>query len=342
VLNNELYIGRLVWNRQRCLKDLDSGKRIARLNPETDWVIRDVPELRIVDDALWLTVRQRQASLKITPNDSASNPLVTRRRPKYLFAGLSRCGCCGGAYALISKNLLGCTTARNKGTCANRVNIRREALEASVINGLRQHLMEPTLFAEFCEEFTREVNRLRMEASVSLDCARHEALRVDRELDKLMKLILASEDIEASKRVMKQMKELEARKEELERTLTEAAAPPPLLHPSLSEVYRTRITSLSEALSREDTCEEAAQVLRSLVSAIELTPEGGVLAITLRGDLAAMLSIASNYKKPGVPSREPGLSGALGAQLSLVAGKGSHRLQLGGLLISGFGDRIPS
>ncbi len=31
ILNNDLYIGRLVWNRQRYLKDPDTGKRISRL-----------------------------------------------------------------------------------------------------------------------------------------------------------------------------------------------------------------------------------------------------------------------------------------------------------------------
>ncbi|MFD2439948.1 recombinase zinc beta ribbon domain-containing protein [Paracoccus kondratievae] len=57
---------------------------------------------------------------------------------------------------MISKDLLGCSTARNKGTCDNRINIRRDALEASVLNGLRKHLMEPALFREFCTEFTRK------------------------------------------------------------------------------------------------------------------------------------------------------------------------------------------
>jgi hypothetical protein len=64
---------------------------------------------------------------------------------------------------MISEDLLGCATSRNKGTCDNRLNIRRDALEASVLSGLRTHLMEPELFKEFCDEFTREVNRLRME-----------------------------------------------------------------------------------------------------------------------------------------------------------------------------------
>ena len=49
ILNNELYVGRLVWNRQRFVKDPDTGKRVSRLNPQCEWVIQDVPELRIVD-----------------------------------------------------------------------------------------------------------------------------------------------------------------------------------------------------------------------------------------------------------------------------------------------------
>lgn len=51
ILNNELYIGRLVWNRQRFVKDPNTGKRQARLNPPEDWVIEEVPELRIIDES---------------------------------------------------------------------------------------------------------------------------------------------------------------------------------------------------------------------------------------------------------------------------------------------------
>lgn len=66
---------------------------------------------------------------------------------------------------MISGTLLGCSTARNKGTCENRTNMRREELERRVLNALRQYLMDPELFAEFCNAFTSEMNRLRMEAS---------------------------------------------------------------------------------------------------------------------------------------------------------------------------------
>ncbi|MGH6893902.1 MAG: recombinase family protein, partial [Dongiaceae bacterium] len=38
ILNNALYIGRLVWNRQRFLKDPSTGRRVSRRNPEEDWI----------------------------------------------------------------------------------------------------------------------------------------------------------------------------------------------------------------------------------------------------------------------------------------------------------------
>lgn len=63
ILNNELYIGRQVWNRLRYVKDPGTGKRISRLNPETEWVITEVPDLQIIDDALWEQVRSRQGAL---------------------------------------------------------------------------------------------------------------------------------------------------------------------------------------------------------------------------------------------------------------------------------------
>lgn len=49
VLNNELYIGKLVWNRLSYIKNPDTGNRVSRLNDPSDWIIKDVPELRIIE-----------------------------------------------------------------------------------------------------------------------------------------------------------------------------------------------------------------------------------------------------------------------------------------------------
>src|SRR6516164_581625 len=98
-----------------------------------------------------------------TRPDRRQRPFWSMVRPKYLLSGLLRCGACGGAYTKINANLFGCATARNKGTCNNRVNIRRDAIEQIVLKGLKQRLMDPELFRAFVEEFAREFNRLRAE-----------------------------------------------------------------------------------------------------------------------------------------------------------------------------------
>ncbi len=59
ILNNHLYIGELIWNRQRFIKDPATGKRVTRLNDEAEWIRQDIPELRIIDQKLWEAAKSR-------------------------------------------------------------------------------------------------------------------------------------------------------------------------------------------------------------------------------------------------------------------------------------------
>lgn len=59
ILRNRLYAGELVWNRQHFIKDPASGKRVARPNPPTAWIIEPVPALRIIEPNLWTAAQQR-------------------------------------------------------------------------------------------------------------------------------------------------------------------------------------------------------------------------------------------------------------------------------------------
>src|SRR5262249_8754846 len=73
---------------------------------------------------LWDAVKQRQVEVMLGPQGTKTKPW-DRRRPRYLLSGLVKCGACGGGYVQISKTHLGCATARNKGTCQNRLGIGR-------------------------------------------------------------------------------------------------------------------------------------------------------------------------------------------------------------------------
>src|SRR5262249_51747526 len=84
ILNNELYIGRLVWNRLRYIKDPATGKRISRLNAPDRWIVQQVPELRIVSQDLWDAVKERQKSLKRnTRPDVAEKPYWAQQHPQF-------------------------------------------------------------------------------------------------------------------------------------------------------------------------------------------------------------------------------------------------------------------
>jgi len=73
----------------------------------------------------------------------------------------------------------------------------------------------------------------------------------------------------------------------------------PLLHPNMAELYRNKVADLHRALLDDASRPEAVEILRSLVDAIVLTPADGQLVITLRGDLAGILSLGRRNKKPG-------------------------------------------
>jgi DNA invertase Pin-like site-specific DNA recombinase len=187
ILNNELYIGRLVWNRQTFVKDPDTQKRQARLNPAKDWVIEAVPDLQIIDEALWDRVKARQAGIRMDMNPAGiQNDRPTRpenaRRPSYLFSGLLKCGCCGTSYTLINKTRYGCVAARNKGEaiCTNRATIEREVVEDRVLTGLRDSLLHPGLIATFVEEYRRAFNAEAASADAAREKARRDLTQIDK------------------------------------------------------------------------------------------------------------------------------------------------------------------
>ena len=45
MLQNERYVGRLVWNKSQWVKDPDSGRRVRRERPEAEWTITECPAL---------------------------------------------------------------------------------------------------------------------------------------------------------------------------------------------------------------------------------------------------------------------------------------------------------
>jgi site-specific DNA recombinase len=172
-----------VWNRLAYVKNPDTGKRVSRPNDQSALIVTDVPQLRIIDQDLWKRVKERQQGLRKLPS------FHDKQRPRMLLSYLLKCGCCGGGFSKVSQNHYGCSTARNKGTCDNRLTVRQNALEGLVIEALQSRLMDPALLTEFCDEYTRHLNKLRSEKNASLGAARSELARLAKQRENIIQAI---------------------------------------------------------------------------------------------------------------------------------------------------------
>ena len=134
---------------------------------------------------------------------------------------------------------------------------------------MREHLMEPALFEEFCEAYTRAVNEWRIEQRAGLASKEAELKRIDRELGKLVRAIM---DGVAALTIKDKMLALEERKAQLAKDLGTAEEPPPLLHPNMSKIYSRKINALYEALRSDGGRPAPADLLRTLIDRIVWSP----------------------------------------------------------------------
>ncbi len=297
LLNNELYVGRLIWNRLRYLKDPQTGNRVSRLNPPEAWTLTEVPEMRIVDDALWQRVKLRQGEIEADPRVTAlkATKFWEQRRVNHMLTGLLCCGSCGGGFAAVGRDYVACSAARKLGTCTQRKSIKRGVLEEAVLNLLRDRLMQPGAVAEFIAAYTTEVNGQRGAATADRARLVSERAAIARKLEGLYDAI--SEGLRTPG-LKDRLETLEARLGELDVTLTAPAPTQVRLHPNLSEMYKKKVAELAATLADPEIRTAALEIIRGLITRV--TVHGGEDGVTLEleGALTAMIGLAQNDKSP--------------------------------------------
>lgn len=290
LLHNDLYDGRLIWNRQRYVKDPSTGKRLARPNPPEQWIRQEVPDLRIVDEALWQKVQARLDTIRNSAGvtKAREKKFWEQRRPRHLLTGLIQCGTCGAAYASIGSNYVGCSRARRQGNCSNRKSMQRSALEALILECLRDRLMQPAEVKAFIAGFHEESNRLNAGQDQQAILDRRELDVVSRKLDGLIEAI--TEGLRGTG-LQQKLDELETRKAALEAKLSAAPPPAPRLHPNLAVLYRRKVEHLHEALGDPEIRQEAIEILRGLIETVTVTPGDDGPRIELVGDIVQMIAL---------------------------------------------------
>ena len=291
ILNNELYLGRITYNRQRFIKDPETGKRRSRLNPEQEWVITEVPALRIVDDKAWRSVQ----TIKSRYTSMSGNKRQTKKR---LLTGLVKCGCCSGSMTIINRERYSCSAKRERGTCDSPVGIKASELEERVLTGLKDILLgNEDLIDTFVSEFKAELARLRKQRGAHERHVQKDLNKVNTAIKRCLTFITEGDGDPGL--VRDELRTLESRKRDLEQTLTAAhddqAIEP---HPNMAGLYRKKVSELQTLLTDEATRPQAMDLIRSMIDHIEIHvgTERGRPDIILVGALAQILAFTQQNK----------------------------------------------
>ncbi len=287
ILQNPLYDGRMIYGRLTYRKNPETGARELRMVPPEKWVHVEMPEWQIVPIDIW------EAAQKMRAEHAAHRPHEARR-PRHLLSGLVRCGVCGGAYTMRSSDRLGCVAHREKGTCSSNRTITLVELERRVLGGLKERLLAPEVFAEFAEEYSAELRRIRAGYSEQRTAVEHQLINTSRRIDRIVDAIAEGT---ASRALKAKLADLEAEKERL-------------------EAERQGLDATSEVADLEATlkrcpAERAAvsQILRSLIERIVVHPgeRRGETEIEVEGSIVAILDFASQAQGEQTPNRSVGV-----------------------------------
>jgi site-specific DNA recombinase len=153
MLRNERYRGVQVWNRTRKERNPETGRKLSRSRPKSEWKRIEVPEWRIVSEDLWNRVRQRiEIASKRFGSARLGGMSRTPQSRRYLFSGVLICGKCHSRLVITSGNgkrgyvKYGCPSHRYRGVCENKLTIRQDRLEEQLLASVEERLFDgPTL-----------------------------------------------------------------------------------------------------------------------------------------------------------------------------------------------------
>ncbi len=316
ILSNQLYVGEMIWNRTQWIKDPDTGVKKRFERPESEWIVKDMPELRIIDQNLWDAVKARQAkttqaSAKIRERLHAN--ARTGAGPKYLFSGLLQCGECGGNFIIINAKSYGCANRRNKGEyiCSNKVTVPRSIVEDRLLHGIKNDLFDDESVEVFKKETTQFLREEQLKQKPDHDADRKRLAVVEREIDQMISAIkngLVSDTLKS---------ELEAAEKEKNELLSRLQINTKALDkivsflPDATSRFERLVSALDKSLQSEVN-KARYQLKKLLGGSVKLYPQPeGYLEAELAGDFAGLMNLANNGK------------------LSLVAGRGFEPLTFG-------------
>jgi len=129
ILSNDIYVGRIINGKQE-VRDFLTGERRDR--DESEWMVVERPELRIIDDESFEKARET-----LLGRQDAFNMTKERQSNKYLFSTLIKCKECGWSFRRLKRTYTNsthiywkCSSRNGKGvdSCQNAVRVYEDEL----------------------------------------------------------------------------------------------------------------------------------------------------------------------------------------------------------------------
>ncbi len=281
ILHNERYRGVVFWGRTQKVRS-ETGKRIYRRKPESQWRRKEIPEQRIVSDELWNAVRQCIEAVNELYSLEARRPGILRARAAsspYIFSGLLKCSLGGASVTIVSgcgrkrqDVRYGCSLHynRGRGACSNTLLIARRTLEEQLLAGLQAKVLHPDVIAYTLDRFEAELNRALDLRHSDTDARRRQEAAIEK---KISNLTAALAEGYRSPAILADLARFEAELREI-RELS-AASRPEAIALRMSDMRRfveSRLTEL-RALFGAEAVTIRAEISKH-VQKITLTPEG--------------------------------------------------------------------
>lgn len=281
ILNNEAYVGRVVWNRSQFVKDPDTGRRVRIERPRSEWVTLERPELRIVSAEQWAAVRERLFRPQVDGGSKGKG-----KPPRTLFSGLLRCGLCGGAVIAVSRLAYGCAARKDRGptVCAG-VRASRADTDAALLDHLRGELLSPAALEEFEAEVRAYLAELRREGSGRASAAKARVAEIEAEVGRLTDAIAR---IGFSPALADRLRAAETA---LRAAIEAAPVPTPsAIVPDALRRYRDALERLPEILGGNP--EEARELLREVVGPMIVRTDAGETWVEIEAGAAILGRVA--------------------------------------------------
>lgn len=299
LLRNRIYIGELVFNRTRKVTDPRTRKTLIRPNPPDQWVTEPVPDLQIVDRAVFDTAQARLA-------ETGNLPPQKQRRPRHMLSGIAHCGTCGSGWTVSGSNRWSCSLHREGGTaaCGNNRTIGTAQMEERVLSGLRKDLLDPALVEVYVREYHREHARRAKSLRQDAGHLQREHAQAAAQVDRLVSAL--AEGGEEFAEIRAALRAATARRDEAAQRIEQLESLPVIaLHPTAAADYRQKVERLNDALaSNPEARLEAIPRLRDLIDDIRIHPDTSKargVKIEVTGKIASMLSLATGAPVRGWP-----------------------------------------